>query len=292
MQVQFGSNAAAAEAFMQTCSSIGTLVAAWPSLQQLLLGKQSGKTSDTNIAISIDDSCDTEEPDGRISSSAYEQQQQQCDLLEELYTVSAELCDLHAPPDTPHTMQQQQQRHDDRHGDAEEEDAAAVICTEALEAQRTNSPSKTADGTATAEQAAALPADLVQQASSNTPAAATAVQSKALVQLPQPAPSTAAQELMPQASQNAVAAAAGVADADAQVQVLPLPYAHYSLVRADGRPLERPDKHPFSLSRVVYDPRWGCHKCCCRFQIKVTFLGIMLRLKGPHRALTGTSKGP
>lgn len=37
--------------------------------------------------------------------------------------------------------------------------------------------------------------------------------------------------------------------------VIPLPYAHYQLVGEDGRPLERPDKHPFALSRVLYDAR-------------------------------------
>lgn len=31
-----------------------------------------------------------------------------------------------------------------------------------------------------------------------------------------------------------------------------LPYATYSLVTADGRPLERQDKHPFAFSRVAY----------------------------------------
>jgi hypothetical protein len=37
--------------------------------------------------------------------------------------------------------------------------------------------------------------------------------------------------------------------------VIPLPYAHYRLVHEDGRAVERPDKHPFALSRVLYDPR-------------------------------------
>ena len=32
-----------------------------------------------------------------------------------------------------------------------------------------------------------------------------------------------------------------------------LPYKHYRLVRADGRPVERVDKHPFQLSRVFYN---------------------------------------
>jgi hypothetical protein len=36
---------------------------------------------------------------------------------------------------------------------------------------------------------------------------------------------------------------------------LPLPYAHYQLTTADGRPLERPDKHPFCFSRVMYSPQ-------------------------------------
>jgi len=31
-----------------------------------------------------------------------------------------------------------------------------------------------------------------------------------------------------------------------------LPYATYCLVTAEGRPLERPDKHPFCMSRVVF----------------------------------------
>lgn len=30
------------------------------------------------------------------------------------------------------------------------------------------------------------------------------------------------------------------------------PYTYYSLVTAEGRPLERPDKHPFCMSRVLY----------------------------------------
>lgn len=34
---------------------------------------------------------------------------------------------------------------------------------------------------------------------------------------------------------------------------LELPYRQYRLVRADGGAAERPDKHPFSLSRVYYD---------------------------------------
>jgi hypothetical protein len=36
---------------------------------------------------------------------------------------------------------------------------------------------------------------------------------------------------------------------------LSLPYAHYQLVTADGRPLERPHKHPFCFSRVMYSPQ-------------------------------------
>jgi len=43
---------------------------------------------------------------------------------------------------------------------------------------------------------------------------------------------------------------------DAAAAVIPLPYAHYRLVGEDGRMLERPDKHPFALSRVLYDARW------------------------------------
>jgi hypothetical protein len=39
--------------------------------------------------------------------------------------------------------------------------------------------------------------------------------------------------------------------------VIPLPYEHYRLVGEDGRQIERPDKHPFALSRVLYDSRWG-----------------------------------
>lgn len=31
-----------------------------------------------------------------------------------------------------------------------------------------------------------------------------------------------------------------------------LPYKHYKLVTADGRGLERRDKHPFCMSRVYY----------------------------------------
>lgn len=37
--------------------------------------------------------------------------------------------------------------------------------------------------------------------------------------------------------------------------VIPLPYAHYKLVGGDGGAVERPDKHPFALSRVLYDAR-------------------------------------
>jgi hypothetical protein len=51
-------------------------------------------------------------------------------------------------------------------------------------------------------------------------------------------------------------AAVGTRDLSASA-VIPLPYAHYSLVGEDGRPLERPDKHPFALSRVMYDARCG-----------------------------------
>ena len=32
-----------------------------------------------------------------------------------------------------------------------------------------------------------------------------------------------------------------------------LPYRLYRLVRADGTPVERADKHPFCMSRVYYD---------------------------------------
>lgn len=32
-----------------------------------------------------------------------------------------------------------------------------------------------------------------------------------------------------------------------------LPYRMYRLVRGDGGALERPDKHPFCMSRVFYD---------------------------------------
>jgi hypothetical protein len=49
-------------------------------------------------------------------------------------------------------------------------------------------------------------------------------------------------------------AAVGTRDLSASA-VIQLPYAHYSLVGEDGRPLERPDKHPFALSRVMYDAR-------------------------------------
>jgi hypothetical protein len=35
---------------------------------------------------------------------------------------------------------------------------------------------------------------------------------------------------------------------------LDLPYRHYHLVRADGSPAPRTDKHPFAMSRVYYDP--------------------------------------
>jgi len=34
---------------------------------------------------------------------------------------------------------------------------------------------------------------------------------------------------------------------------LELPYKLYKLVKADGRPAERVDKHPFCMSRVYYD---------------------------------------
>lgn len=41
----------------------------------------------------------------------------------------------------------------------------------------------------------------------------------------------------------------------AHAGAIALPYAHYSLVSEDGRPLERPEKHPFALTRVHYDSR-------------------------------------
>jgi hypothetical protein len=47
----------------------------------------------------------------------------------------------------------------------------------------------------------------------------------------------------------------GAGSRDLVSAVIPLPYAHYRLVREDGRALERPDKHPFALSRVLYDAR-------------------------------------
>lgn len=53
----------------------------------------------------------------------------------------------------------------------------------------------------------------------------------------------------------AVAALQQHASPRRQCAVIPLPYAHYQLVGEDGRPLERPDKHPFALSRVLYDAR-------------------------------------
>ncbi len=34
---------------------------------------------------------------------------------------------------------------------------------------------------------------------------------------------------------------------------LELPYRMYKLVRGDGGALERPEKHPFCMSRVFYD---------------------------------------
>jgi hypothetical protein len=260
VQVQFGSNAGAAEVFVQTCSSISSLAAAWPGLQQLLLGKGPGKACNgSSSACSSDDKYDTQVPDDETSSSAYAQQQQQQQhiLLAELYTVSAELHDFHAQPYTTHKVQQQQQHRDVLQEDfkAKKEDAAAIIGVAAPEAQRADSPSNPAARTAASETAVAQTTELVQQAPSDAPAVA-AVESDALAQLLQLAPSTATHhELLPQASPNAVAPAAVDADSDALVQVLPLPYAHYSLVRADGRPLERPDKHPFALSRVVYDAR-------------------------------------
>jgi hypothetical protein len=36
---------------------------------------------------------------------------------------------------------------------------------------------------------------------------------------------------------------------------LPLPYAHYCLVTEEGVPVERPDKHPFAMARVIHDAR-------------------------------------
>jgi hypothetical protein len=140
------------------------------------------------------------------------------------------------------------------HSEAEKEGTAVSIGAKAPEVQHADSPGKPAEERAASEAAAAQTTELLQQFLSNALHVA-AVESEALAPLLQLAPSTATQELMPQASSNAVAAAAGVDDADALVAVLPLPYAHYSLVRADGRPLERPDKHPFALSRVVYDAR-------------------------------------
>lgn len=35
-------------------------------------------------------------------------------------------------------------------------------------------------------------------------------------------------------------------------QEISVPYKHYRLVTADGRALERQDKHPFCMSRVYY----------------------------------------
>jgi hypothetical protein len=54
------------------------------------------------------------------------------------------------------------------------------------------------------------------------------------------------------------AAAASDDDDPTTTAVIPLPYAHYRLVTSEGWQLERPDKHPFALSRVLYDARCVC----------------------------------
>jgi hypothetical protein len=54
---------------------------------------------------------------------------------------------------------------------------------------------------------------------------------------------------------------------------IPLPYAYYRLVGEDGQQIERPDKHPFALSRVLYDARCAglCHAvACCAARVCVS----------------------
>jgi hypothetical protein len=396
-QVQFGSNAAAAEAFKQTCSSITRLAAAWPELQHMLLGTQAEKTSSSNSnVIRSHHMCDTDVlDDTKIRSSIeqeqqqqQQQQQQQCLLLADLYDVSAELQDLHAPAAAKDAKLQPKQNHQDAYlkaiGDADARSesaagtsAAAVKTAPALEllphaqadAQSAGGDGAESDalqqlapvqttaaagqlvmrhGSADADEAAvgvesdALVAVLPHPTASPTAAqlalkppaedalAAAGATSDALVTvLPHPTSPTAAAQLAlghppkdalaavrddaesdalvvvlphptasPTAAQlalkpaaDALAAVRDDAESEALVVVLPLPYAHYSLVRGDGRPLERPDKHPFALSRVVYDARWVCRGCCCCHKL----LGAKMRCDGYVGIcgdMEGLHKGP
>jgi hypothetical protein len=64
-------------------------------------------------------------------------------------------------------------------------------------------------------------------------------------------PLVACQSAEPDTSQALVPVALGGQEV-VTAPALPLPYAGYTLVDMCGRPLERPTKHPFALSRVYY----------------------------------------
>jgi hypothetical protein len=222
---------------MQRCSSMGSLAAAW-QLQQLLLAdtNNTAASSSGNSGSTDSSNCASILFSGESSSSNANEQsqerQQQQHLLAQLYTVTAELIDLHAVAQKTKSSQQHQQ----------------LISADT----GTDNPA------APAAPAAAPAADVVesQQIEASITAAAAAA-----------AQAAAARDLVPHhhssTSMTPAATAVAASDSDLQQQqqqlvpVLPLPYGHYSLVHADGRPLQRPDKHPFALSRVFYDARWA-----------------------------------
>lgn len=80
---------------------------------------------------------------------------------------------------------------------------------------------------------------------------------------------------------------------------LEVPYKMYRLVRADGSAPERPNKHPFCMSRVYYDASekpeevrqhmhyfpWQ-HQCLCMLAEEFCISSFVL----PHKAATRTVK--
>lgn len=90
-----------------------------------------------------------------------------------------------------------------------------------------------------------------QQHNSQQPPAAAAATSKSVTTLAAVGDDSSSSSSNSRDMSAVTAEAAGPAAS----AVIPLPYAHYRLVGEDGRALERPDKHPFALSRVLYDAR-------------------------------------
>jgi hypothetical protein len=241
LQVQFGSNAAAAEVFLQACSSIGSLAAAWPELWQLLMGQQE-ITAGSSSSSAEDVSNITP---GSVAAEGFEcseQQLQQQQQLVQLYTVKAELEDLHAaaldgtnPVTNPLQKQQQPQQQQQQ----QQQRSSLAVATATADAAPERQP---------------LDASTLATASSDTATTSPAVSPvKDLVLYDQRDSLTTSDTAA--AAAGLAANAGGLNDAIVPAAALPLPYVHYSLVAADGRPLERPDKHPFALTRVLYDAK-------------------------------------